>query len=220
MLLVSILNLELTFPKYIWTGTGMYLREWPIYLNLISRSEPLTSSNTWHWPYHFHTSFFPLHFHLSLILPCKVSWPHSLFPFLLCSLFSWWLPNQRNTPACQQANLGGLQDLIISILKLPAFSLPSLPRSKDTWPLHHSPKSCETRWSWERAFNKREGHEMEQYRGGCWGPKAQRGPQGVENLEDSENIPGERLPAYPRDRPVEWPVIHSFRSILYLTKCS
>lgn len=218
--MVSILNLELTFPKYIWTGTGMYLWEWAVYLNLISRSEPLTSNNTWHWPYHFHTSFFPLHFHLSLILPCKVSWPHSLFPFLLCSLFSWWLPNQRNTPACQQANLGGLQDLIISILKLPAFSLPSLPRSKDTWPLHRSPKSCETRWSWERAFNKREGHEMEQYRGGCWGPKAQRGPQGVENLEDSENIPGERLPAYPRDRPVEWPVIHSFRSILYLTKCS
>lgn len=211
--MVSVLNPELTFPKYTWTGTGMYLWEWSIYLNLISRIESLISSNTWHWPDHFHTSFFPLHFHL--ILPCKVSWPHSLFPFLLCWLFSWWLPNQRNTPAGQQANLGGLQYLIISILKLPAFFLPSLPGSKDTWPLHHSPKSCETRRSWERAFRKREGHEMEQYRGGCWGPKARCGPQGVENLEGSENIPGERLPAYPWDRPVEWPAIHSFRSILF-----
>ena len=78
--------------------------------------------------------FFPLHFHLSLILPCKVSWPHSLFPFLLCSLFSWWLLNKRNTPAGQQADIGGLQDLIISILKLPAFSLPSLPDPKTPSP--------------------------------------------------------------------------------------
>lgn len=185
--MVSILNPELTFPKYIWTGPGMYLWEWSIYLNPISRSESLISSNTWHWPYHFHTSFLSLHFHLSLTLPCQVSWPYSLFPFLLCSLFSWWLPNQRNTPAGQQANLGGLQNVSISILKLPAFSLPSLPGSNDTWPLYHSPKSCETRWSWERAFSKREGHETEQYKGRCWGPKAQHGPQGVGNLEDSEN---------------------------------
>lgn len=210
--MVSILNPELTFPKYIWTGTGIYLWEWSIYLNPISRSESLISSNTWHWPYHFHTSLFPFIFiwvlfclakSLGLILSFHFFYVHC-FPdgFLI------------------RGTLQGVSKLTLVVCKIwssPFWSCLLSPFLHSQDP--KTPGPCITPPSpvkqdeAEREPLIREKDMKWSNTGEDVGDK--RHNMGVGKLEDSKDIPGERLPAYPWDRPVEWPVTGSFRSIVF-----